>query len=85
MLLVDSSQIVVANDGITLDAAREALVQMEDTTPDSPPTASTNYVSLFQQNWVGLKAERWFGVAKLTTTGVVAITGISYTGDSPGP
>jgi hypothetical protein len=52
---------------------------------DSPPTASTSYVSLWQQNWMALKAERWFGVAKVTSTGVCAITSINWTGDSPGP
>jgi Phage capsid family len=85
MLLVDSSQVVVANEGITLDDSRQALIQMEDSAPDSPPTSSTNYVSLFQQNWLGLKAERWMAITKLTSTGVVAITGVAYTGDSPGP
>jgi HK97 family phage major capsid protein len=85
MLLVDSSQVVVANEGITIDASEQASIQMEDTTMDSPPTSSTAYVSLWQQNWVGLRAERWFAVQKLTTTGVVAITAVSYTGDSPGP
>jgi hypothetical protein len=58
---------------------------MEDTSPDSPPTASTAYVSLWQQNWIGLKAERWMAVTKVTSTGVVLITNVAYTGDSPGP
>jgi hypothetical protein len=85
MLLVDSSQVVCANEGITIDASTEATVQMEDTTPDSPPTSSTAYVSLFQQNWLGLKAERWVAFTKLTSAACVAITGVAYTGDSPGP
>jgi hypothetical protein len=85
MLLVDSSQVVVANEGLTFDDSRQALIQMEDTTMDSPPTSSTAYISLFQQNWLGLKAERWMAVTKLTSTGVAAVTGIAYTGDSPGP
>lgn len=85
MLLVDSSQVVVANEGLTIDASDQPSIQMEDTSPDSPATASTNLISLWQMNWLGLKAERWFAVSKITTTGVVAITGVNYTGDSPGP
>jgi len=84
-LLVDSSQVVVADEGVTLDSADQTTLQMEDTTMDSPPTSSTAYISLWQQNWMALKAERWFAVTKLTSTGVVAITSINWTGDSPGP
>jgi hypothetical protein len=39
----------------------------------------------FSPLMTGLKAERFFGVQKLTTTGVVVLTGIAYTGHSPGP
>ena len=56
-----------------------------DTAPDSPPSAATNLVSLWQLNMTGLKAERFLGATKLTTTGVAVLTGVAYTGDSPGP
>jgi HK97 family phage major capsid protein len=84
MILVDAQQIAAASETIQLSSAREAIVQM-DTAPDSPITASTVPVSLWQNNMTGLKAERFFGVQKLTTTGVCVLTGASYTGDSPGP
>jgi hypothetical protein len=84
MVLVDAAQIVAASDTIQLDAASHASVQFE-TAPDSPPTASTNLQSLWQQNMLGLKASRYFAVNRLATTGVAVLTGASYLGDSPGP
>jgi hypothetical protein len=67
-----------------LSATSEAIVAV-DTTPDSPISANTVSISLWQHNLVGLKSERFFGVAKLTSTGVCALTGVAYVGDSPGP
>jgi hypothetical protein len=83
-LLVDAQQVAAASETIQLSATNEASVQL-DTAPDSPPIASSNMVSLWQNNMTGLKAERFFGVQKLTTTGVAVLTGIAYVGDSPGP
>jgi hypothetical protein len=42
---------------VTIDASREASLQM-DSSPDSPTTGSTNLISLWQQNMLGIKAER---------------------------
>ena len=84
MVLVDAQQVAAASDTVTLDTAREAVVQL-DTAPDSPSTPSTNLVSLWQMNMLGLKAERFFGASKLTIGGVSVLTGASYLGDSPGP
>ena len=83
-LLVDAQQVAAASETIQLSASNKAAVQL-DTAPDSPPTSSSNMVSLWQMNMTGLKAERFIGVQKLTTTGVCVLTGISYVGDSPGP
>lgn len=84
MLLVDAQQVAAASETIQLSYSNQAPVQM-DTAPDSPTSASTVMISLWQNNMTGLKAERVFGVQKLTTTGVCVLTGTSYTGDSPGP
>jgi hypothetical protein len=84
MLLVDATQLAAASDSITLDSSREALLQL-DTAPDSPVVASTPQISLFQMDMVGLRAERTIGIEKLTTTGVSVVTGVAYSGDSPGP
>jgi hypothetical protein len=84
MVLVDASQVGAGSEGITLSASNQASVQM-NTTPDSPPTASSAYISLWQMNQTALRAERYFGAVKLSTTGVCVITSVNYTGDSPGP
>ena len=83
-VLVDASQIVAASETLQLSASNEASVQM-DTAPDSPPTSSSNMVSLWTMNMSGLKCERYFAATKLSTTGVASLSGITYIGDSPGP
>jgi hypothetical protein len=71
-------EILLADDGQTVvDASTEASVQM-DTTPDSPPTASTYMVRLWQMNFVGLRAERWINWLKRRTTVVGYISGAKY-------
>jgi hypothetical protein len=84
MLLVDAQQVAAASDTVVLSSSNQAIVAL-DTAPDSPAVAGTVMTSLWQNNMTGLKAERFFGVQKLTTTGVCVLTGINYTGDSPGP
>lgn len=54
-----ASEILLADDGgVAIDISREASLQME-TAPDSPATASTVLVSLWQHNLVAVKAERF--------------------------
>lgn len=58
LILAKQSDILLADDGqVTLDASREASLQM-DSAPDSPATGSTTLVSLWQHNMIGLRAER---------------------------
>src|SRR5262249_45235392 len=56
MVLVDAQQVAAASESITLDASNEASIQL-DSAPDSPPTGSTNLVSLWQSDLVALRAE----------------------------
>ena len=71
-------EIMLADDGqITIDASREASLQMESA-PDSPPTASTNMVSLWQTNMIGLKAERFINWLKRRAGAVQFIAGAKY-------
>ena len=84
MILADASQIAAASETIQLSATSEAAVQM-DTVGDSPISASTPMVSLWQNNLTGLRAERFFGVEKLVDAAAVVLTGVNYTGNSPGP
>jgi hypothetical protein len=84
IILVDAQQVAAASETIQLAVATHAAVQL-DASPDSPVSGSTVLTSLWQNNLTGLKAERVFGCQKLTTTGVCVLTGVTYTGDSPGP
>jgi hypothetical protein len=78
----DATQIATADSGIELDTAKYATLQL-DTVGDSPPSASTNYVSLWQMNMVGLKAIRHWAAERLNTGAVSVISGVTYSGDSP--
>jgi HK97 family phage major capsid protein len=73
----DASQIAMASTGVELDSSDKASVQM-DTTPDSPPSASSNMVSLWQLNQSALKATRWFGASVLRTGAVAALSSVSW-------
>jgi hypothetical protein len=84
MILVDATQIAAASEAIRLDTSQDAVLNM-DTVGDSPISASTVMHSLWQHNEVGLRAERYIGIEKLTTTGVVVVTSVNFSGDSPGP
>lgn len=78
IILAKASDILLADDGqVTIDASREASLQM-DTAPDSPPTASTVTVSLWQQNMVAIKAERYINWAKARSTCVAFIQYAKY-------
>ena len=59
VIALQPSQILYADDGgVTIDASREASLQM-DSAPMSPVDATTVMVSLWQANCVGLRAERF--------------------------
>ena len=83
IIAFDASQLAMGSTGIELDASDRASVQM-DTAPDSPPSASTNMVSLWQMNMAGLRATRYFGCERLRTTAVAAISNVSW-GSSNSP
>ena len=78
IIVVNAGDILLADDGqVTLDASREASLQM-DSSPDSPPTASTTMISLWQQNMIAIKAERYINWAKRRATSVGMISGAKY-------
>lgn len=59
VIALQPSLILYADDGgVTIDASREASLQM-DSAPTSPPDATTVLVSLWQNNLVGLRVERF--------------------------
>jgi HK97 family phage major capsid protein/HK97 family phage prohead protease len=80
IILVHAPSILVADEGgVRVDVSREASVQM-DTAPDSPATATTVLVSLWQNNLVGLRAERMITWKRARTAAVRYITSAAYTG-----
>jgi HK97 family phage major capsid protein len=78
IILASTTDILLADDGdVTIDASREASLQM-DTAPDSPATASTTFVSMFQQNMVAIRAERYINWAKRRAAAVQFIQSALY-------
>jgi len=76
--LIQPTQVLYADDGgVTIDASREASVQM-DSAPDNPALATTVLTSLWQNNYVGLRAERFINWKK-ARAGVVQYTVATYT------
>lgn len=72
--LVHAPSILFADDGgVNIDVSREASVEM-NTTPTSPVSASSAYVSLWQLNLIGLRAERFINWKRARTTAVVYTT-----------
>jgi HK97 family phage major capsid protein len=82
IILADASRIAAFQEPLRVDASEQASIQM-DSSPDSPPTASSNMLSLWQLNQVGIIIERFFGAKVLNTNAVVMVTGANYTGGSP--
>jgi HK97 family phage major capsid protein/HK97 family phage prohead protease len=78
IILLNARDILLADDGqVTIDASREASLQM-DTAPDSPPTTSTVTVSLWQHNMIAIKAERYINWTKARSTAVAFISSAKY-------
>lgn len=75
--LIDANAVAADGGTVTLDQTRQASIQM-DGSPDSPETAATTLVSLWQQGLVGVQVSRWFGAELLRPTGVGLITGAAY-------
>ena len=78
IIFVVQDEVLLADDGQTIiDASDQASIQM-DSAPDSPPTASSAYVSLWQLNWIGLRVERWITWKKRRSQAAQYIQGAKY-------
>jgi HK97 family phage major capsid protein len=72
--LVDASCILLSDEGgIDVETAEETSLQM-DSAPDNPPTASTVFVSLWQQNLWAVKVTRWVAYLRAVSGSVVYMT-----------
>jgi HK97 family phage major capsid protein len=70
-ILVDEAEIYLADDGsVTLDASREATIEMSDTPVGSTSATVTSngspFVNMFQANSIAIRAERfiWWGARR---------------------
>jgi HK97 family phage major capsid protein len=80
VILVHAPSILVADEGgMRIDVSREASVQM-DSAPTNPADASTVFVSLWQQNLIGLRVERMITWIRARTAAVRYITAAAYVG-----
>lgn len=78
IVAINASEVLVADDGgVSIDISREASLQMNDA-PDSPETTSTILVSLWQRNYIGIKAERFVTWKKGRTGAVQFIQNAKY-------
>jgi HK97 family phage major capsid protein len=78
IIAIHAPSILVADDGgVSIDISREASLQMNDA-PDSPETASTVMVSLWQRNLLGIKAERYVTWTKGRSAAVQFIQNAKY-------
>ena len=78
IVAINASEVMLADEGgIEIDVSREASLQM-DSAPDSPETASTVSVSLWQHNMVAFKAERFINWKKRRDQAVQYINGANY-------
>lgn len=78
VIAVQPSLVLYADEGgVTIDASREASLQM-DSAPASPPDATTVFVSLWQNNLVGLRAERFVNWKRANANAVKYLTAANY-------
>ncbi len=73
-----ANSILMADDGgVEVNVSTEASIQTDDA-PDSPQTASTSFVSMFQTNQVAILCERFITWTKARSGAAVYITGGNY-------
>lgn len=80
IILVNADDVFLADDGgITIDASREASLQMDDSpTGDSGAGTGTTVVSMFQTNSIALRAERMINWKKRRAAAVAMIVAAQY-------
>lgn len=70
LILMDPSEILLADGGLQIDMSTEASLQMSDT----PSSSASSMISLWQSNMVGLRAERFIYWRKRRDAAVAVIT-----------
>jgi HK97 family phage major capsid protein/HK97 family phage prohead protease len=83
IVLANAPEILMADDGqVTIDASREAAIQMLDnpTNNSGGGTTATTMVSMFQTESVAIRATRFINWKKKRSTAVAFIRNAAYTG-----
>jgi hypothetical protein len=83
LVLVDAAQVAAASEGVEFRVAEHASLQF-NTAPESPVTASSAMLSLWQHNLLAVAGERYWAAAVMGSDAVAVIQNSSY-GDSPAP
>jgi HK97 family phage major capsid protein/HK97 family phage prohead protease len=79
VVAINAPAILLADDGgVDFSVSTEASLQM-DSAPDSPTSATTVMVSLWQQNMVGIRAERFITWLKARAGSVQYLSGVTIT------
>ncbi|RPI44210.1 MAG: phage major capsid protein [Hyphomicrobiaceae bacterium] len=79
VIAINAPMILMADDGgVDFSHSTEASLQM-DSAPDSPATATTVTVSLWQHNMVGIRAERFITWLKARAGAVQYLAGVTIT------
>jgi hypothetical protein len=84
VVLADAASLGGNAGEIVLNEADQTSIQFNDA-PDSPPTASTNFVSLWQLDLIALRAERFFIAEVLRTSSVAACSNSNSYGSGNSP
>jgi hypothetical protein len=69
-------------EGVGIDSSNVATLDLGDP-PDSPTSAATTLISLFQSGLSAVKATAYFGAKKIRTAAAAELTGIGNSPDSP--
>lgn len=81
--LLDATGIAAETMGVELSVSRQSSIQLDDA-PDSPATAATAVISLWQNNLVGVMPSIIFGAERMKDNAFAKITGIGWDNpDSP--
>jgi hypothetical protein len=73
VVLVDASGVAANGGDVAIKELNSGIVIM-NSTPDSPQTLSTSYVSLFQENLSAIVCERYFVAARLRSDACATLT-----------
>lgn len=87
LVLLDAPNIYIADDNqITIDASREASVEMSDAPTQSSTTGTgAQMVSMYQTDSTALRAMRWVYWKRRREVAVAYVTGANYSTTTPTP